>query len=326
MRTITLEEHYVSPAYLEGPGKGMQEEAKKPNSYIGRLYGQLRDISDQRLTEMDAAGISMQVLSLNSPGVEQLGVEEAVRIARASNDFLAAAIRKHPARFAGFATLPTPDPRLAGRELERTVREMDFKGAVINGHVNGRYLDNPAFAPILEQAVRLEVPIYIHPTPPPPAVIEAYYSGFEPEITGMLAGAGWGWHIETAVHVIRLILGGVFDRNPNLQIIIGHMGEALPFMLERLDRIMPMERTHLKRPFSSYLRENIYYTFSGFNYGSTFQIMLTEVGIARIMFSVDYPYASMAEGRAFLEQLPVSEADRERIAHGNAEKLLKITL
>ena len=138
----------------------------------------------------------------------------------------------------------------------------------------------------------------------------------------MLIGAGWGWHIETAVHVIRLILGGVFDQYPKLQIIIGHMGETLPFMLQRFDRIMSTEITKLKQPVSTYLRENIHYTFSGFNYTSTFLNLLLEVGVDRIMFSVDYPYASMMQGRDFLNKLPVSAADKERIAHGNAESLL----
>jgi predicted TIM-barrel fold metal-dependent hydrolase len=139
-------------------------------------------------------------------------------------------------------------------------------------------------------------------------------------VSDMLAGPGWGWHIETAVHVIRLILGGVFDRYPSLQIVIGHLGEGLPFMLQRLD-VMRMAMTKLDRPMSAYLRENVYYTFSGFNFLATFLDLLLEVGVDRIMFSADYPYASMAQARAFLNQLPVSAADREKIAHGNAEQV-----
>jgi predicted TIM-barrel fold metal-dependent hydrolase len=154
-------------------------------------------------------------------------------------------------------------------------------------------------------------------------VIEASYSGFSPIVTEMLAGAGWGWHIETAIHVIRLILGGAFDRYPKLQIVIGHMGEALPFMLQRLD-VMPMSMTKLNRPVSNYLRENVYYTFSGFNFTPTFLDLMLQVDVDRIMFSADYPYASMAQARTFLDQLPVSTADRTRIAHENAEQLLGI--
>ena len=324
MKTITLEEHYVSPSFLEGPGKGLKEEAKNPASYIGRLFGQLCDLGDKRIAEMNAAGIDVQVLSLNSPGVEQLDAEQSKKIAKQTNDFLAGAVKSHPQRFAAFATLPTADPKAAATELERTVRDYDFKGAIINGHVKGRYLDDKFFWPILERAEALHVPIYLHPTQPPQGVIDASYSGFDPAITNMLIGAGWGWHIETAVHVIRLILGGVFDQYPELQIIIGHMGETLPFMLQRMDRIMSTETTRLKRPMSTYLRENIHYTFSGLNYTSVFLLLLMEVGVDRIMFSVDYPYASMAQGKDFLDKLPVSAADKDRIAHENAERLLKI--
>jgi uncharacterized protein len=324
MKTITLEEHFVSPSFLEGPGKGLKEQAKNPESYIGKIYEQLRDLGDKRISEMDVAGIDVQVLSLNSPGVEQLETEEARKVAKETNDFLANAVKSHPQRFAGFATLPTADPKAAAIELERTVRDYGFKGANINGHVKGRYLDNQFFWPILERAEALDVPIYLHPTQPPKAVIDASYSGFDPTITNMLIGAGWGWHIETAIHVIRIMLGGVFDQYPKLQIIIGHMGETLPFMLQRMDRIMNTETTKLKRPISAYLRENVHYTFSGLNYTSTFLDLLLEVGVDRIMFSVDYPYASMAQGRDFLNKLPVSTADKERIAYVNAENLLRI--
>jgi predicted TIM-barrel fold metal-dependent hydrolase len=205
--------------------------------------------------------------------------------------------------------------------LERTVREHGFKGAIINGHQRGRYLDDKFFWPILERAESLRVPIHLHPTQPPQPVIQASYGGFRPEVTYMLSGAGWGWHIETAIHVLRMILGGTFDRYPNLQVIIGHMGEALPFMQSRVD-IMTPAITGLKRPISAYLRENLHYTFSGFNYTPTFLDLLLQVGVDRIMFSADYPYGSMTQARAFLDQLPVSVADRERIAHGNAERLL----
>ncbi len=167
------------------------------------------------------------------------------------------------------------------------------------------------------------MPIYIHPTQSPAPVVEAWYGGFRPELTYMFANAGWGWHIETAVHVLRMVLGGVFDRHPRLQVVVGHLGEGLPFMMSRVD-IMEQQLTKLERPVSAYLRENVHYTFSGFNYLPTFVDLLMQVGVDRIMFSADYPYASMAQARAFLEQVPVSPADRERIAHGNAERLLHL--
>jgi predicted TIM-barrel fold metal-dependent hydrolase len=323
MRTITLEEHFASPAFLDGPGQKLKEQAAKVGGPAARFLEQLSDLGDKRIAEMDAAGIDMQILSLTSPGVEQLEAAEAAVFARGTNDFLAEAIRSHPTRFGGFAALPTANPDAAVAELERTIHDYGFKGAVINGHIQGRYLDDKFFWPIFERAEALHVPIYLHPTPPPKPVIEASYGGFAPIVTEMFAGPGWGWHIETALHVIRIILGGTFDRYPGLQIVVGHMGETLPFMLQRLD-VMPAAMTKLSRPISSYLRENIHYTFSGFNYTPTFLDLLLQVGVDRIMFSADHPYSSMAQARAFLDRLPVSPADREGIAHGNAERLLRL--
>jgi predicted TIM-barrel fold metal-dependent hydrolase len=321
MRTITLEEHFAGPGFLDGPGRGLKEQALKFGGRAAKVLEQLCELGDKRITEMDSARIDMQVLSLTSPGAEQLDAAEAPAFARETNDFLAAALRSHPTRLTGFATLPTADPNAAAAELERTHRDYGFKGALLNGHIQGRYLDDKFFWPIFERAEALNVPIYLHPTKPPKSVIEASYGGFAPIVTDMLSGPGWGWHIETAVHVIRIILGGTFDRYPGLQLIVGHMGETLPFMLQRLD-VMPMTMTKLNRPISSYLRENLHYTFSGFNFIPTFLDLLLQVGVDRILFSADYPYASMVEARAFLDQLPVSTADRERIAHGNAERLL----
>ena len=321
MRTITLEEHFATPAYLEGPGRWIKQ-AVSAGSLEAGLPGELCDLGPKRIAAMDAAGIDLQVLSLTAPGVEQLEPAQAVAIARETNDFLAEAVRSHPHRFAGFATLPTAAPDAAAAELARTVRDYGFKGAMINGHTRGRYLDDKFFWPILERAEAIRVPIYIHPTPPPEPVIAASYGGFSPMMTAVLAGPAWGWHIETAIHVLRIILGGVFDRFPKLQVVIGHMGETLSFMLPRLNLVLPPARTKLGRPIGAYLRENVHYTFSGFNYAPAFLNLFLEVGIDRIMFSADHPYQSMTQARAFLDQLPVSPADRERIAHGNAERLL----
>ncbi len=323
MRTITLEEHYATPGFLAGPGRSIIERAGAAGGRMAQILAQASDVGAGRIAEMDAAGIDVQVLSLNSPGVEQLDAAEAAELAREANDFVAEAARKYPSRFSGFACLPIADPHKAAGELERVVRDHGFKGALINGHHRGRYLDDKFFAPILERAVSLHVPIYVHPTQPPQAVVEASYGGFAPEVSYMFANAGWGWHIETAVHVIRMILGGVFDHYPELQVIVGHMGEGLPFMQSRMD-IMTPSITGLKRPVSAYLRENVHYTFSAFNFLPTFLDLMLQVGVDRIMFSADHPYGSMAQARAFLDHLPVSAADKEKIAHGNAERLLKM--
>jgi uncharacterized protein len=331
MRTITLEEHYATPAFMEDPGRQLRDQAQAARAHpqiaagIAQLIDQLCDLDQRRIADMDAASIDVQVLSLTSPGVEQLDAAEAVTLARDVNDRLADAVRSHPSRFAGFAALPTMAPDSAAAELERMVRDHGFKGALINGHIRGRYLDDAFFWPILECAEALQVPLYLHPTPPPQPVIEASYVGnFAPGVTVGLATAAWGWHIDTGNHVLRLILSGAFDRYPRLQLIIGHLGEGLPFMLPRIELALPTEMTKLERPIGAYLRENLYYTFGGFNYLPTFLDLLLQVGVDRIMFSADYPYASMARARAFLDQLPVSPADKARISHGNAERLLQL--
>jgi uncharacterized protein len=322
MRTVTVEEHFAHPEFFDGPGREVKEQARSgPRG--ARLFEQLSDIGAKRLAEMDTAGIDMQLLSLQYPGTEQLAPAEAIAVARAANDFLVARVEQHPTRFAALAALPTGAPDKAAAELQERVR-VGFKGAIINGHNRGRYLDDKFYWPILECAQALEAPIYLHPTRPPQAVIEASYGGLAPEVSWMLSGPGWGWHIETAVHVIRLIVGGVFDRFPKLQVVVGHLGEGLPFMLPRLDINLAPALTKLERSLGDYLRQNVHYTFGGFFFPATFLDLLLEVGVERIMFSVDYPYGSMARGRAFLEQLPVSAADRERIAHGNAERLFKL--
>jgi predicted TIM-barrel fold metal-dependent hydrolase len=323
LRTICLEEHFVSPAFLAGPGAMFMQQLRGRGPSVLGMAERLQDIGEGRIAEMNAAGIDVQVLSLNAPGVEQADAPVQLSVAIESNDLVAEATKKHPTRFAAFASLPVAVPDKAAEELERRVRQ-GFKGTMINGHTRGRYLDDPFFSPILERAEALGVPIYLHPTPPPQAVVAAQFTGFSPAVNTVFASAGWGWHIETSVHVLRMILGGVFDRFPRLQIVIGHLGEGLPFMLPRLNRVFTTELTSLQRPVGAYLRENVHYTFGGFNFAATFANLLQEVGVSRIMFSADYPWGSMSEARAFLDQLPVSDADRAQIAHGNAEKLLRL--
>jgi uncharacterized protein len=331
MHTITLEEHYATPAFMDGPGRQIRKEAEAARAHpqvaagLARLIEQLCDIGEGRIADMDTAGIDVQVLSLTSPGVEQLDAVQAVALARETNDTLAEAVRRHPDRLAGFAALPTADPDAAADELQRAVGEHGFKGALINGHTRGRYLDDKFFWPVLACAEELGVPLYLHPTPPPQSAIRDLYAGnYAPQVAGVLATAAWGWHIDTAIHVIRLILSGVFDQFPGLQLVIGHLGETLPFMLPRLEQALPTELTNLDRPVGAYLRENVHYTFSGFNWTPAFLDLFLQVGADRMMFSTDYPYGSMTQARTFLDQLPASTADKERIAHGNAERLLRL--
>jgi predicted TIM-barrel fold metal-dependent hydrolase len=331
MRIVALEEHFATDQFLEGPGSDHFERMASAGSqrFPGGARGlveRLSDVASGRIAEMDTAGVDVQVLSLTAPGLEQVPAADAVPLARAVNDELAEAIRHHPQRLAGFAALPTAEPAAAADELERVVREYHFVGAVINGHCQGRRLDDEFFWPILERAEALETPLYLHPTPPPESVLGPLYAGNYPQtVTHVFATAGWGWHIETATHVLRLILSGALDRFPRLQIVIGHMGEALPAMMPRFDRTLSTAVTNLALAPSDYLRRNVHYTFSGFNWTSAFVELMFQVGVDRIMFSTDYPYASMAEATAFLQAIPVSPHDRERIAHGNADKLLRLT-
>jgi uncharacterized protein len=316
VRVITLEEHFWTGALRDA------NRTILSGRQSGELADNLIDLGPRRLADMDEAGIDVQVLSVTAPAAQELDPATSVALARDANDQLAEAVAAHPGRFAGFATLPTPDPEAAASELERTVTGHGFKGALINGHTGGRFLDDPAFWPIFERAEALGVPIYLHPTYPTAQVMEAYYTGFEAPVSATLATSGWGWHAETGLHVLRLVLAGVFDRFPALQVIIGHMGENLPFSLARADERLTPVATSLKRSVGEYLRENVYITTSGYFTDPPLLCALTVLGADRIMFSVDYPFASNVRGRAFLDAAPISEPDREKIAHGNAERLL----
>ena len=329
-KIISLEEHFATKELMEGPGRntrGPMETVAKFSLGVDpeTLMQRLLDVGASRVAEMDSAGIDVQVLSLIR-GIESIEDKiEALKFARTSNDFLADAVRQFPNRFAGFAILPVSAPESAADELERTVKEYGFKGAIIHGHSRGRYLDDSYFWPIFQRAQELGVPLYLHPAAPPEPVIRASYSGnFPQEITGLMATAGWGGHIDTAILVLRIIFSGALDRYPRLQLVIGHLGEGLPFMLPRIERMFPAKLTKLNRPIGAYFRENIHYTLSGFNFIQPFMDLLLQIGAERIMFSADYPYSSMREARDFLVNLPVSPHDRERIAHSNAEKLFRL--
>jgi uncharacterized protein len=250
---------------------------------------------------------------------------ESVRLTTQANDQLAAAVAAHPMRFAGLAALPMSDPAAAVEELERGVSGLGFKGALINGTTSGKFLDDPAFLPILERAAALDVPIYVHPGLPPTPVWESYYSGFGTAVDLALATTGWGWHSEVGIHALRLILSGVFDRLPDLRIIIGHMGEMLPFMLARIQSVITPVARHLRHPVPEYFLRNFYITTSGFFTDPPLLLTLQIMGADRIIFSVDYPYSTNRQGRVFLDNAAISPADKEKISHLNVERLLKLS-
>jgi uncharacterized protein len=325
MRTIAIEEHFLANGFREMMNRESSSQGRGSiESPFANLQAKLSDLGSIRLKDMDAGGIDLQVISHTVSGIVSLPGSEGVRLAREANDQLAAAVAAHPDRFAGFATLPMTDPEAAADELERAVRSLGFKGAMINGTTDGRFLDDPSFLPILERAVALNVPIYVHPGVPPAAVREAYYAGFDPRVNFLLSTAGWGWHSEAGIHALRLILAGVFDRLPTLQIIIGHMGEMIPFMLARINSVLTPVAKNLQRTVPEYFLQNFSITTSGFFTDPPLLLALQIMGADRIIFSVDYPYSTNEQGRVFLDRASISPADKEKISHLNAERLLKL--
>jgi predicted TIM-barrel fold metal-dependent hydrolase len=320
MRTITLEEHFVTESFL----KATQTKNQRTAPQLAELETKLLDIGAGRIADMDKSGIDYQVLSLASMGFDALGAETATSLARDINDELAEAVRAYPARFGGFATLGLKDPAGAARELERCVAKLGFKGAMVNGLTGGLFLDDARFLPVFEAAAHLGVPVYLHPAPPPEPVREAYYSGLEGDLGFFLSIAGWGWHAETGLHTLRLIVSGLFDRLPGLQLIIGHMGEGLPYALARSSGILSRAASQLRQPVADYFQTNIHTTTSGYFTLPPLRCALEVMGIDRLMFSVDYPYSPNTRGRAYIESLPelLGADDVEKFLHGNAERLL----
>jgi predicted TIM-barrel fold metal-dependent hydrolase len=326
MKLITLEEHYRSKQIDSeiGEEKNYFRSMNSAGEQMAQRLANLTEIGERRIADMDKAGIDMQVLSHTVPSPEVVDAQRAVPLAQRVNDELAQAIARHPTRLAGFATLPVADPFASANELERTVKQLRFRGAMINGMPQGRFLDDPRYTPILERAEALGVPLYLHPAPPPESVEKTYFSGLEPGLARILSIAGWGWHAEQGLHTIRLISTGVFDRFPNLQIIIGHMGEMIPFFLARIDAAVTPFAKGLKRSVAEYFHNNVHITTSGIFTAPPFYLALQVVGADRILFSVDYPYSSNDQGRSFLEKLSLSPGDFEKITHLNAERLLRL--
>ncbi len=303
MRIITLEEHVTTPTIVRASSNG--QGGMPSNAYIQSLHAKLLDIGEGRLADMDASGISMQVLSISASPSDKMESSAAHALARDANDILAAAVKAHPDRFAAFCTLALQEPDKAATELDRCVRRLGFKGVMVNGTMNGQFLDDAKFTPFFEAAQALDVPIYLHPAPPPMPVMEAYFSGLPGQLGFLLSTAGWGWHIETGLHSLRLIITGLFDRFPKLKIIIGHMGENLPFSVARSQMVFSRGTLSLKRPLSEYFQEHFYLTTSGYFTLPPFLCMLQIVGADRILFSVDYPFSPNTIGRKFLDSLAV---------------------
>jgi uncharacterized protein len=331
MRTVALEEHFslLDVGGMKPPPRPPIAIENMP-SIVRNAGDKINDL-EQRLADMDRHGITVQVLSRagisRGPSVEMFEDAEAVTFAKKYNDLLAKKIAERPDRFAAFGHLAASVSEAAADELERTVVEYGFKGALISGMIRGRFLDDPMFAPLLARAEKLDVPLYLHPGAPSTEIRKAYYfceGSFPQKVAVGLSTFAWGWHYETALHVMRLAVSGTLDRYPSLKLIIGHMGEALPFFLVRCEHEFGSDLSYLSRPLSKTITDQVYITSAGLFTNPPFLVALQVFGIDRMMFSVDYPYSSNAMGRSFLDNLPLSPADLEKFAHGNADRLLKL--
>lgn len=320
MKLIALEEHFVT-ADLVGHGASTASIAQ-PHVWA-EASRRLLDLNEERLAAMDAAGLDMQVLSLNSPGIQaETDPAAAVRQATTVNDFLAGVIAEHPDRFSGFGALPLQDPAAAADELERAVAQLGLRGALVNAHTHGTYLDDPALRVVWERAEHLDVPLYLHPAN---GVDAAHVFSGHPELVGPM----WSWGLDTATHVLRLIFGGVFDDFPKAKLLLGHMGEGLPYVLWRLDSRWGFHAHHgielkRERP-SEYIRHNLYITTSGVCSSAPLLAALLSMGADHILFGTDYPFEDIETATQFLRTAPISDADRLKIGQQNAEKLLRLT-
>lgn len=322
MRTVTLEEHFVTEAFLRATGAYGQSAPPA----LAEVQPRLLDLGAGRIAALDEAAIDYQILSLAAMGFDALDSAAATPLARDVNDELADAVRRHPTRLGGFATLALKDPEGAASELERCVTRLGFHGALLNGTTGGLFLDDPRFLPVFEAAVHLGVPIYVHPAPPPETVDRAYFSGLPGEAGRLLSIAGWGWHAETGLHTLRLIVSGLFDRLPGLQVIIGHMGEGLPYAMARSSGILSYAAPWLKQPVEAYFQSNIHITTSGYFTQPPLRCAMEVVGLDRLLFSVDYPFSANTRGRAFLDSLAgmLGSDEMAKLTHGNADRLLKL--
>lgn len=316
MRKITLEEHFAPQVYRQYLQKTGASRPAPP------IEAKLADVGEVRLRAMDEAGIDIQVLSLTVPGLERVSPSDAIPLARDINDEMAGVVRASNGRYAGFAALPTMDPAAAADELERAVSKLGLKGAMLNGQPGDGFLDETRYWEIFARAEALGVPLYLHPSQPMPETMYAYAG--RPELVGPV----WSFTVDLATQALRLVFAGVFDRYPGLTILLGHLGETLPYWLWRLDSrwksYASASSQRLERTPSRYILENMYMTTSGIFYDQALLCACTTMGADRILFSVDYPFEPNMAGAEFIERAPISEADRKKICYLNAERLLNL--
>lgn len=311
---IALEEHYFDPSWNQS-FDDRRHAARGPSP----LFTMLEELGERRIADMDRAGIDVQVLSHAPPGAQGLRDDCAVGWSEAANDALASAVAAYPTRFAGFASLPTADPAAAARELERAVLQLGFKGGMIHSLGEGPFLDEKRYWPIFECAAALNVPLYLHPADPNPAVVEAYYKTYS-KTHPIIMRAAWGFAFETGTQAVRLVLSGMFERYPTLKIILGHMGETIPFQLARIDASFAREKTVPN--FRDLFTRHFYVTTSGFFSDAALRCCISELGVHRVLFSVDWPYVTNEDGVRFINRAPLSPEERARVTADNARELL----
>jgi 2,3-dihydroxybenzoate decarboxylase len=313
VQKIALEEHFLPPGLIDSWRPTMTDVAP---ALVDQLLKRLTDFDGLRLEMMDKAGIARAVLSVSGPGVQaERDANAAIRQAREANDFLAAQVQRRPDRYAGFAHVAVQDAKAAADELERCIRELKFCGAMINGHTHGLYLDDPSLYPFWERAESLGAIIYIHPNDPvrPAPVLDGVPA---------LRRATWEWGFETGSHALRLVFSGLFDRFQKARVMLGHMGETLPYLLWRFDSRAKLYGVKLAKPPSHYIRENILVTVSGVFAAEPLRCALDALGRDRVMFAADYPFENAEEASHFMDTMAIDEATRAAVAHGNAAKLL----
>lgn len=317
MGKIALEEHFVmdSPEHVE---RWLSLVPMMPAALHRKTVDELADLGDGRLEKMEAAGVDQVVLSNVGSVQGILDPTPALRLAREANDFLAEAVRARPDRYAAFATVPLQDPAAGADELQRAVEQLGLKGTMLFGSTDSQYLDNERYAPFWERAQALDVPVYLHAADA--AVLPASMAGC-PE----LEGATWSWTAETATHALRMVFGGVFERFPRVRLILGHMGETLPYQLWRLDqRAKAWSSDQGSTSPSELIRRNVTLTTSGMFSDEPLQCALAALGADSIMFSVDYPFESMQEASGWLDKAKLDDTTRAQVEQGNARKLLRL--
>jgi 5-carboxyvanillate decarboxylase len=331
-RLVATEEAFSTPEQVDSFRRMGATEWNDPDVVMWRsflhndlLLRRLLDFEHERLTIMDQAGVDMHVLSLTSPGVQMLDADAGTALATQANDQLAEVIKKHPTRFAGLASFAPQDPQRAAKEIERAIGTLKLNGLIVNSHTNGEYLDDPKFYPIFEAATSQNAAIYIHPRNLPQHADDILQGKLN------LDGAIWGFQAETGLHAMRLIVAGLFDRYPTLKIVLGHMGEAVPYWLYRIDYMYNVytsrgrDANKIKRKPSEYVKDNFLITTSGVNFHPTLKYCHEVLGPENVMFAIDYPYQESMEAAHFMQTAPLPSADVEKIAHGNAERIFHIT-